>query len=362
MNNSESFMSAAWNSPTLDSDFEFAATETAGQLIELSELADAVAKAFQKTSEWVTCLTSPDGAARVLRAMGDATAFPWHSKTWQDMSIRSNAYHTLEALQAYGNAGTSIDGTVSTSMEDAEKSLELGFKFLTLLPSDWLADANQVRSLHVVRAAFAKARARFRLDVGLTLNLTDLALLGGVTPKSVSNATQQRHGSKRLIVTTEGLVETEHARVWLVDRRGFVPTPGKEVIGNATKTRAVKLKDYVFVPVGQDGTPFLPDCSTANNVTHLLYEIAVDGTWVYVGTYLEALELLTTHADVAWHGNNGEALRPSIEWRRFPTMQLRQQEIEIRETIRIRWEADVSELEKTRLEFLAEKQSTTPEG
>lgn len=366
MNNSERFSSAVWNFHTFDSDFELAASETAGDSIAMSEIADAVEKLFEKTSEWIACLASPDVAAKFYSAMREATRDPFENpETWREMILwkwGSKAFDNFESLKVYGDAGTSSDGTVSTVMEDAERYLELGFKFLSIFPPSWLADEDKSRSLHHVRAAFAKARARFRLDVGMTLNLTDLALLGGVTPKSVSNATQQRHGKKRLIATKEGLVEAENARVWLVDRRGFVPTPGKEVPGNPTKTRGAELKDFVFVPVGQDGSPFLPDCSTANGVTDLLYQIAIDGTWDYVCTYLEALELLTTHQDVAWRGENGEALRPSGQWQRFSAMQLRQQEIAIRESIRVRFEADCAALEEMRLEFLAEKQSTTPEG
>lgn len=68
--------------------------------------------------------------------------------------------------------------------------------------------------------------ARDALDFGARLSAKDIALLAGITERSVQNAFSLK-GAGRLKATRYGqisFVEVEDARQWLADKKGFIPT------------------------------------------------------------------------------------------------------------------------------------------
>jgi hypothetical protein len=205
---------------------------------------------------------------------------------------------------------------------DLPKRIAEAEDFLNQVPTSWLLEDELVAAYHAMWVALGKARARIRLDSGQDLSFYETVLLSGIAPKSVRNATQERHGAGRLIVGNDDIVSNEHALAWLRGRRTFSPTPGSKA--DVEDTPSPDLIEFVFVPVDEAGRAFDPEADV-QTPPGPSYHYAVGDDVRYTNKYMDALLELQAAERAHWLRSDGEWSQ-ARSWKRVVKADLRRSE------------------------------------
>lgn len=175
------------------------------------------------------------------------------------------------------------------------------------------------------------ARARVKFDQGQPLTIRDLAFLSGVTIKRVQNAIYAKT-DEAPVVDKNGLITPEAAQPWL-SARDYKPSIWKQVtalyplkegwgINVPFEEPAINItaEDYVFVPVANDGSMFVPDLIRGEKSGAGSYMIGPKGGEHAIPRYRDALDELAKMEVPRWRRPNPESGNWGIvtgqSWRR----------------------------------------------
>lgn len=162
------------------------------------------------------------------------------------------------------------------------------------------------------------ARARLKYDRGEPITIYELALLSGVTPKRVQNAIYAKT-DEAPIVDKNNLINPDTCEAWL-SARDYVPSMWKQVSKlfplEKDWGRAVELEghdaceefsDFLFVPIANDGSIFLPDVCRENREGRSYYQVGGKGEEEVFFDYEEALEKLQKIDPPKWRRPNPDS-------------------------------------------------------
>lgn len=162
------------------------------------------------------------------------------------------------------------------------------------------------------------ARARVKFDQGQPITIQDLALLSAVTPKRIQNAIYAKT-DEAPVVDRNGLISPESCEAWLATR-DYRPSMWKAVaalyplspewgedieLGAAEPDRLIE--DFVFVPVANDGTMFVPSLRRTGKENEGGYAIGAKGSEQLASDYEAALDHLRMMETPRWRRPNSES-------------------------------------------------------
>ncbi|WP_273242339.1 hypothetical protein [Hyphomonas atlantica corrig.] len=255
--------------------------------------------------------------------------------------------HDLHAFAYYGilpgwRSNLSLDATAPaaaelqsryTAQHDVAKWVESVCAKIDeveqLLPASRLKDGLFENCARVRTAA----RARLAYDKGEPLTVAELAALSGVSMKRLQNAIYAKTDEAPL-VGKKGKIAAENARPWL-EARDYKPSLWQAVeklqplkpdwgedVPYGSDTPEVALADYVFVPVANDGSEFLPDVCwrKGKDENDAGYTIGAKGAEQRISDYRAALDLLARMDTPRWRRPNADSGNWGIvtghSWRR----------------------------------------------
>jgi hypothetical protein len=171
------------------------------------------------------------------------------------------------------------------------------------------------------------AEGRWALDNGRPLVPNDLAALAGVKPKTMANAL----AAGQLAVDANGKVPSVRAARYLEGRKSFQPSVWNVATMEMLKSPELKngldeaskqLFEQIFVPVEQDGRPFLPSDARMGHDGVRRYIIGDKADPIYLEDYWDALEQLRQMPTPRWRrpasGAGGWSLVSAQDgWERF---------------------------------------------
>lgn len=228
-------------------------------------------------------------------------------------------------LRDYGEHGQIWPSGLTNDEDYVQKVphlLEECAGFLERLPTQWITSAEISPAYHSLWIVFGKARGRHRLEVGSDLNFHEVVLLSGMAPKSVRNATQERHGAGRLIVGEGDIVKNTNATNWLRERRTFNPTPGTAADG--PRNGPADPQDFVFIPVDAQGREFDPEL-VVQGPPGPAYQYTTDTAEGYTNKYMEALSEAQAAGRFCWCLSDG-SWTERASWSRVSKSALRRKE------------------------------------
>jgi hypothetical protein len=162
------------------------------------------------------------------------------------------------------------------------------------------------------------ARARIKFDLRQPLTVHELALLSGVSVKRIQNAVYAKT-DEAPVVDRNGLISPEACETWL-EARDYRASLWKQVVdlyplgprwGEAVEFEAREptriIEDFVFVPVANDGTMFIPSLRRRGKGQDGGYTIGAKGDERVVPTYEDALGQLSKMEAPRWRRPNSES-------------------------------------------------------
>ena len=255
--------------------------------------------------------------------------------------------HDLHAFAYYGylpgwSSNLSLDATAPEAVElqsrytaqhDVAKWVESVCAKIDeveqLLPASKRKDGLFENCMRVRTAA----RARLAYDKGEPLTVAELAALSGVSMKRLQNAIYAKTDEAPL-VGKNGKITANNARPWL-EARDYKPSLWQAVeklqplkpnwgedIPYDVQMPSTSMDDYVFVPVANDGSEFLPDACwrKGKGESDCGYTIGAKGDEQRVSDYLTALDLLANMDTPRWRRPNADSGNWGIvtgqSWRR----------------------------------------------
>ncbi|KCZ83535.1 hypothetical protein HAD_13074 [Hyphomonas adhaerens MHS-3] len=177
------------------------------------------------------------------------------------------------------------------------------------------------------------AKARLAYDKGDSLSIAELAALSRVSMKRLQNAVYAKTDEAPL-VAKDGKIAAENARAWL-EARDYKPSIWQAIedlqplnsdwgedVPYGSETSESKLADYVFIPVANDGSEFLPELCwrDGRGASEAGYTIGPKGAEQKVADYRTALDILSKMETPRWRRPNPESGNWGIvtgqSWRR----------------------------------------------
>ena len=162
------------------------------------------------------------------------------------------------------------------------------------------------------------ARARIKFDQGQPLTIHELAALSFVTPKRIQNAIYAKT-DEAPVVDKNGLISPESCEAWLA-ARDYRPSIWKQVSalypltpewGEGIEFEATEpdrtIEDYVFVPVANDHSMFVPSLHRSGKQGDGGYTIGAKGSEQVISDYDVALEQLRLMETPRWRRPNPES-------------------------------------------------------
>lgn len=203
-------------------------------------------------------------------------------------------YHPIPLLFArlrwYGQLGKFHYTDADSAPESLvlKQELETARAFERLLPAHWIASEHS-RDKSIFTQTLVAAEARLALDSGNDLTTEQVAALSGLESRTFQNALSKK-GDAGLRADASGVVSHGEAVRWLSQRRGFIETvlyrrDQQDVA--PTQDGDSSLREYVFVPVTDDGAAFLPELRRPGG-----YQVGKYGDEVYFQDYFDALKTL----------------------------------------------------------------------
>ena len=210
-----------------------------------------------------------------------------------NQAILNSSVSMPEKLARYSNEGISI------AKDELLENLKDSENFIMMTPTSWFVTEYMRETFQSYAQIVTKAKARMHLDNGDDLHFVDVYLLSGMNYKSVRNATQERHGTGRLKVGTDDMVSNENAIQWLLNRKGFRPTPGAQYCYEQKPSQSEDY--YVFIPVDEDGTALRPsELVYLPAVNQNIYHLYVDGVEYFKKTIEDVLDLIRNGDEIIW--------------------------------------------------------------
>lgn len=150
----------------------------------------------------------------------------------------------------------------------------------------------------------SRSQARYNLDHGVHLTLSQIAYLAELNERTVMNAVQYKGSS---CLKTDGkdkngrlLVDSTTALEWLSSKETFRATQGiKEVAPQVEIENDRDATEWIFVPESRDGTQFLPNLRTRNG-----YMIGRKGSERHETDFFQALKALVQMDIPSWRRKN----------------------------------------------------------
>lgn len=162
------------------------------------------------------------------------------------------------------------------------------------------------------------ARARIKFDQGHPITIQDLALLSAVSTKRIQNAIYAKT-DEAPVMDRNGLISPEACEAWLTTR-DYRPSIWKQVSalyplgpdwGEGIELETTEpdrlVEDFVFVPVANDGTMFVPSLRRAGKGDDGGYTIGAKGSEQIVPDYEAGIERLRTMETPRWRRPNPES-------------------------------------------------------
>lgn len=162
------------------------------------------------------------------------------------------------------------------------------------------------------------ARARIKFDQGKPVTIHELALLSAVTPKRIQNAIYAKT-DEAPVVDKNGFISPDSCEAWLTTRdyRASIwkhvaslypldPEWGESIEFEATEPERL-IEDFVFVPVANDGTMFVPSLRRAGKGQVGGYTVGAKGSEQVVAGYDAGLDLLRKMETPRWRRPNVES-------------------------------------------------------
>jgi len=162
------------------------------------------------------------------------------------------------------------------------------------------------------------ARARIKLDQGQPVTIHELALLSGVSLKRIQNAVYAKT-DEAPVVDKNGLISPEACEPWLIARDyhhsvwkqvsalyPLTPNWGEDVQFEEVQPNLF-VADFVFVPVANDGSMFIPSLRREGKSDDGGYTIGAKGAEQVVADYDEALQQLRMMETPRWRRPNSES-------------------------------------------------------
>lgn len=253
---------------------------------------------LRRLGEQLEFLTNPETADAAMKAVWDA--LPERSEEWGEGESWRAAFNresvevslaefragqVLVLLRQYAEAGLlprealeeSFDGAVAT----LSRLIAEGSAFRSGLPGD-------LPGKDLIDRMMMMAEARFALDSGQPLQPEGVALLAGLSVKSVRNAMALK-GDEGLETTPDGLVVAESATRWLATKDGFKDSIWKQAVGVALAPQPDpdELSEFVVVPEAKDGGWFRPSDRMTQG-----WKIGTKENGHYVSDYWQSLDEL----------------------------------------------------------------------
>jgi len=168
------------------------------------------------------------------------------------------------------------------------------------------------------KALDAFVKARYMLDFTPYVSLEDIAILAGVSRRTVTNATGSHDSDKALELASEfsfqnslfgtydHIVEAESARTWLCKRYMFHETTEKGTSSIRVRHQALSYLDKInpdetiyTVPQARDGSLFSPSCGSQNG-----YTVGPKESEIQFADFEKALEHLSRIEKPYWRRRN----------------------------------------------------------
>lgn len=234
------------------------------------------------------------------------------------------AYHPVPLLFSrlcwYGEKGLFHYNDV-TALEDISKSdalkgeIRLAKEFHQAIPSEWLESDEILGKGSFGKTIFA-SEGRLLLDSGDELKIEHIIALSGMSLRSVRNSLSKNDASG-LRTNENGNIDNDEARRWLADRKNFrFTTLSFDDESLPTETEEQNDVEYVFVPVADDGTVFLPKLRRENG-----YQVGKKGEETYHENFYEALKALQSMAKPRFRRPNEQGnwgIKVGTSWVRIP--------------------------------------------
>ena len=177
---------------------------------------------------------------------------------------------------------------------------------------------NGATKLSATLATRDLARARIAYDLRQPLTVQQLALLSGVTTKRIQNAIYAKT-DEAPVVDKNGLISPDSCDGWLFSR-DYLPSIWKQVAalypltsdwGEKDEYEAEEpdrfIEDYLFVPVANDGTMFVPSLRRAGKGGDGGFTIGAKASEEVISDYDTALEKLGKMEAPRWRRPNAES-------------------------------------------------------
>lgn len=209
-------------------------------------------------------------------------------------------------------------------------------------PSSWVDPSSISSNLEFVfpcKALSAFVKARYMLDFTPNVSLEGIAILAGVSRRTVTNAINSNDPDNFIELASEYskqnsffgacdyIVDSNDAREWLCKRYRFIETIEKD--SPVTNTRHRSPSNLVesnsnetmyTVPQAKDGSLFSPSCSSRNGFT-----IGPKGSEFQVSDFEEALESLSRMKKPYWRRRNNKGrlgIVTGVTWVNVPKSEL----------------------------------------
>jgi hypothetical protein len=178
--------------------------------------------------------------------------------------------------------------------------------------------ADGVTSLREILVTRNLARARIKFDQGQPITIHELALLSAVTAKRIQNAIYAKT-DEAPVVDKNGLISPESCEGWLAARDynpsiwkqvtslyPLGPQWGEDIEFEATESERF-VDDFMFVPVANDGTMFVPGLHKSGKAHEGGYTIGAKGAEQVIADYDAALDQLRKMETPRWRRPNTES-------------------------------------------------------
>lgn len=194
-----------------------------------------------------------------------------------------------KGIYHYSDADTPLDSDALSS------EIDLARKFVSLLPAKWLLSLPNSEDVdkNIFQTILAAANARYSLDIGMSISFDEIVILSGMSRRAVQNDAAK--GGDDNLKYAGADIENKDALAWLNERRNFTPTrPFKTslnsddlYIDETVEIESEGEKEYVFVPLTDDETVFLPEMRREAG-----YQVGKYGDEEYYLDYFEALKVI----------------------------------------------------------------------